>query len=152
MKCRYCQSETQQILDLGHQPPSNSFLTKEETHQPETYYPLEVFVCPKCWLMQIPDIGPTPFNNRYPYYSSQSPANVSHAKEFAATMMEMFNPKTVLEIGSNDGYLLQWFNKYPEVITLGLEPASGPAEAARKIGVQTDQEPFSAYKDRKSVV
>jgi SAM-dependent methyltransferase len=95
-------------------------------------------VCDKCFLVQIPESKKASeiFKEDYVYYSSQSPSNVSHAKEFVDLMVERFNPKNVLEIGSNDGYMLQWF-KEKGCSVLGYDPARGPAEEARRKGIDT---------------
>ena len=127
------------FIDLNHQPPSNSFLTNLD--EPEMTYPLKVFVCDQCFLVQLPEYKKATeiFNDDYVYFSSQSPANVSHAKEFADIMIERFGlgkGSKVLEIGSNDGYLLQWFQeKGCEV--LGVDPAEGPVRSAHKKRVPT---------------
>ena len=145
-RCRFCNTElTRVFCDLGHQPPSNSFLTKAQLDEPEMTYPLKVMVCEKCWLVQLPEIAKATdiFSDQYPYYSSQSPANVSHAKKYCGMMMERFNPKRVLEIGSNDGYMLQWF-KEKGCIVLGVDPAVGPADVARKKGIPTTNDFFGS--------
>ena len=139
MNCRACNEPlVHEFIDLGHQPPSNSFLTEEQLNEPEMTYPLKVFVCNKCFLVQIPESKKASeiFKDDYVYFSSQSPSNVSHAKEFADKMCERFNPKTVLEIGSNDGYLLQWF-KERGCDVLGYDPAREAAEVARGKGIET---------------
>ena len=137
--CRFCNSSnTHEIIDLGHQPPSNALLTKAQLDEPETTYPLRLYVCKDCWLVQIPESKKAVeiFDESYPYFSSDSPSNVSHAKEYVDMMMERFNPKTVLEIGSNDGYMLQWFqSKGCKVI--GIDPAEKPATVAHKRGIPT---------------
>jgi len=126
------------FADLGHQPPSNALLTKEQLLEPEIYYPLTVYWCEKCLLVQVPEFKKATeiFDETYPYYSSQSPSNVSHAKEFCEIMMERFRPKTVLEIGSNDGYMLKFF-KDRGCDVVGVDPASGPAKYAIKKGIPT---------------
>jgi SAM-dependent methyltransferase len=135
-KCRFCGNEDfKTVIDFGHQPLSNSFL--KTLDEPEIYYPLKVVVCDKCKLVQttggaIKGI----FEDDYIYYSSQSPANVSHAKEYVEMMIGRFHPRTVLEIGSNDGYMLQWF-KEKGCEVLGIDPADGPAHEARKKGINT---------------
>lgn len=135
--CNFCRKElTEVFCDLGFQPPSNSFLTAEQLDQPEVTYPLRAYVCSSCFLVQVPDYGFKPFTESYPYYSSDSPSNVSHAKEFAEEMVKRFKPRTVLEIGSNDGYMLQWF-KEKECSVIGFDLSSGPAQVARKNGIAT---------------
>jgi len=142
MNCRACNEPlTHEFIDLGHQPPSNSFLTEEQLNEPEMTYPLKVFVCDKCFLVQIPESKKASeiFKDDYVYFSSQSPSNVSHAKEFADIMCERFglgSESKVLEIGSNDGYLLQWF-KGIGCDVLGYDPAREAAEVARSKGIDT---------------
>ncbi|HPE06271.1 MAG TPA: class I SAM-dependent methyltransferase [Smithellaceae bacterium] len=141
MSCRFCNNKgMHEILDLGHQPPSNSFLTKEQLREPEVHYPLKLFVCDKCWLVQIPETKKAQeiFTEDYAYYSSESPANVSHAKDYCEMMLKRF-PKitTVMEIGSNDGYMLQWFKKAGCEV-FGIDPAEGPAEIAHSKGIDVE--------------
>lgn len=127
------------ILDLGNQPPSNSFLTEEQLGQIEAYYPLKLFVCDTCWLVQLQETKKVNeiFIEDYAYYSSESPANVSHAKAYCEMMLKRFPKiKTVLEIGSNDGYMLRWF-KDAGCDVSGIDPAAGPAKNAWRIGVPT---------------
>jgi hypothetical protein len=142
MNCRFCNSSNMhEIIDLGHQPPSNALLTKAQLDEPETTYPLRLYVCKDCWLVQIPESKKAVeiFDESYPYFSSDSPANVSHAKEYVEMMVERFgvgkNSK-VLEIGSNDGYLLQWFKERGAEVG-GVDPAQGPAQRAWNKGIPT---------------
>ena len=143
-KCRLCGKPlTDVFVDLGHQPPSNALLTKEDLEKPETYYPLKVYICSSCFLVQLPELAKAEqiFNSDYVYYSSESPANVAHAKAFVDIMMDRFKPKSVLEVGSNDGYLLQHF---PETVKVrGVEPSYGPAKVAVAKGVPTYIEFFN---------
>jgi len=150
--CRFCNTElTNVFCDLGHQPPSNSFLTREQLEEPEVTYPLKVMVCHKCFLVQLPETKKASeiFVEDYPYYSSQSPANVSHAKAYVEMMCERFGygkKSRIIEIGSNDGYLLKHFRNHGCTWskTLGIEPASGAAEEARSNGVYTAIEYFNS--------
>ncbi len=140
--CRFCgRTELHEFVDLGHQPPSNSFLTKEQLDLPETYYPLKLYVCDSCWLVQINEYTHAQdiFNSSYPYYSSQSPTNVNHAKEYVEMMCERFKlnrQSIVYEIGSNDGYMLQFFLEH-ECNCIGFEPANGPFQESIKKGICT---------------
>jgi SAM-dependent methyltransferase len=136
MNCQFCNNTLTQILDLGYQPPSNSFLTNLD--EPEVTYPLRLYVCEQCWLVQVPEFKSAReiFSSDYVYYSSESPANVQHAKEFAETMCERFKPERVLEIGSNDGYMLQFFQRKGCGV-IGVDPAEGPARSAHKRGIPT---------------
>jgi SAM-dependent methyltransferase len=141
-KCNFCGNElTHVFCNLGHQPPSNSFLTKEQLGQSEVYYPLKAYVCEKCWLVQVPEVKMAKdiFSETYPYFSSQSPANVQHAKEYVDMMCERFGyneHSKVMEIGSNDGYLLQWF-KEKGCNVLGYEPSDGPYAKSVEKGIVT---------------
>lgn len=136
--CRFCGANVHKILDLGHQPPSNSFLTREQLREPETHYPLELFICNSCALVQIKEAKKVSdiFTDDYVYYSSESPANVTHAKEYCEMMMNRYCPRTILEVGSNDGYLLQHFHKAGREV-YGVDPAKGPALEARRKGIFT---------------
>jgi SAM-dependent methyltransferase len=141
-RCRFCNRETlERFVDLGHQPLSDAFLTKEQLSEPETYYPLKLDVCTSCWLVQLDsNIKPEQmFNKDYVYYSSQSPANVSHAKEYVDMMCERFKfgkGSRILEIGSNDGYMLKWFQaKGCDVI--GIDASEGPQKVAHQSGIPT---------------
>ena len=138
MKCRLCNTElTHLFVDLGSSPAANSFLTKSQLDQPELWYPLKVYVCDQCWLVQMDEYKPATeiFNEDYPYYSSHSENNVTRAKAYVDMVVERFNPKRVLEIGSNDGYLLQHFPK--DVSAIGIDPAAGAVSNARKRKVPT---------------
>jgi SAM-dependent methyltransferase len=148
MNCRACNEPLiHEFINLGHQPPSNSFLTEEQLNEPETTYPLKVFVCDKCFLVQIPESKKASeiFEEGYVYFSSQSPSNVSHAKEFVRTMVNRFElglKSKVMEIGSNDGYMLQWFAEQG-IVTVGIEPSRNPAATAIKKGIPTVIDFFS---------
>ena len=135
--CRHCKSPlTNQIIDLGNQPPSNSYLNKDQILMPEITYPLKVFLCSKCWLTQIPEfVKPKNlFTPEYAYFSSTSSSWCLHAKKYVnlATSKLSLNKKSfVLEIASNDGYLLQYF-KEMNVNCLGIEPTIKTAEESEK--------------------
>jgi 2-polyprenyl-3-methyl-5-hydroxy-6-metoxy-1,4-benzoquinol methylase len=138
MNCRLCNAELKHVfVDLGYSPAANSFLSNLD--EPEVWYPLKVMVCHECFLVQMDEYKKATeiFNEDYPYYSSHSPNNVSRAKDYAEMMMKRFNPKSVLEIGSNDGYLLQWFKEKGCEIQ-GVDPAQGAAMIARRKGIPTD--------------
>lgn len=137
MACKFCgKNNMKEIIDLGHQPLANAFLTKEQLSLPETYYPLRVDMCDDCKLVQLREmVDPrTVFKDDYVYYSSQSPANVKHAKELVDSL-HLQKGMTVIEIASNDGYLLQ---HVPEgVERLGIEPCRGVAKIACRKGIPT---------------
>ena len=145
--CRFCGSEiTLSLVDLGAQPPSNSYLTNAEAE--EKYFPLHAVVCEDCHLVQLADDVPADdiFTADYAYFSSYSASWVAHAKAYADAMTARFGldaNSQVVEIASNDGYLLQHFVK-AGVKVLGVDPAAGCAEAAREIGVPTEVAFFNA--------
>ncbi len=141
-KCRHCNSPlTNQILDLGNHPPSNSYLNEDQILMPEITYPLKVFLCSKCWLSQIPEfVKPKNlFTPEYAYFSSTSSSWCLHAKKYvnlASSKLSLNQKSFVLEIASNDGYLLQYFKEI-NVNCLGIEPTIKTAEEAEKKGIKT---------------
>jgi SAM-dependent methyltransferase len=142
MQCRFCKSEvTDVFIDLGNAPASNSFLTQEELNEPETFYPLKVFTCAKCFLVQVDEYKKSDsiFDSRYVYFSSYSTSWLQHAKNYTDKMMARFgyNPQSlVIEVASNDGYLLQYF-KEKNIPVLGVEPTANTAEVAIGKGIET---------------
>jgi SAM-dependent methyltransferase len=133
-------------VDLGHQPPSNAYLTKEQLDQPEITYPLRAFVCEQCWLVQLPEHARADqlFTNEYAYFSSVSSTWVAHARRYVGEMVPRFGLSAnslVVEIASNDGYLLQ-FVKQAGIPCVGIEPTSSTAVAAREKGIETIEEFF----------
>lgn len=139
--CRFCGSPiTLSMVNLGEQPPSNSYLSTEDA--PEKEFPLHAVVCEKCHLVQLADEVPAEeiFTADYAYFSSVSTSWVAHAKNYADTMIDLFDlsaSSKVVEIASNDGYLLQHFVK-AGIPVLGVDPAAGCAKAAREKGVETE--------------
>ncbi len=146
--CRHCNSTlNHEVIDLGHQPPSNAYLTKQDLQNHEITYPLKVFVCKSCWLVQIPSYTKPAelFTDDYAYFSSTSRSWSLHAKKFVYESIKKFklnHKSNVLEIASNDGYLLKNFvdQKIP---CLGIEPTKACAEASRKKGINTIEEFFT---------
>jgi 2-polyprenyl-3-methyl-5-hydroxy-6-metoxy-1,4-benzoquinol methylase len=142
MNCRFCGAAlTHVFIDLVNAPPSNAFLTKEQLGEPEPFYPLKLFVCDSCFLVQIDEYKKSSaiFNSGYIYFSSYSTTWLAHAKQYTAMMIEKFGfnrESKVIEIASNDGYLLQYF-KERGIPVLGIEPAEGTAVEARKKGIET---------------
>src|SRR5512139_3464734 len=142
MQCRFCHQPLEYLfLSLGSFPLSNSYLTKEELHQKEIYYPLEVYVCDSCFLVQLQEFE-TAENifGDYAYFSSYSETWLKHAKEYADKMIRLFQISRnsfVIEIASNDGYLLQYFAERG-IPVLGIEPARNVAEVAKQKGVPTE--------------
>ena len=115
MNCRYCKNNLNNcFLDLGTAPPSNSYLTKTQLNMAESYYPLKVYVCNKCWLVQVIDYAGRDifFNDFYPYFSSISKTFLRHSKIYVDYIINKLNlnkNSKIIEIASNDGYLLQFF-------------------------------------------
>jgi hypothetical protein len=142
MRCRFCGHElTYEFINLGNAPPSNAFLTKEELNKPEVFYPLKLFVCGFCFLVQIDEYKKTEeiFNAGYAYFSSFSRSWLEHAKYYAEMMIKRFNldnAHQIIEVASNDGYLLQYF-KEMGIPCLGIEPTEGTAKAAREKDIET---------------
>ncbi len=142
MNCRFCQNNlAHQFVDLGFSPPSNAFLTAAQLNEPETFYPLKIMVCEKCFLVQIDEFAKHDaiFNSDYVYFSSYSKSWLAHAEAYTHQMIDRFGYNKnhqVIEIASNDGYLLQYF-KQKGVPVLGIEPTSNTAEAAKEKGIDS---------------
>jgi SAM-dependent methyltransferase len=140
--CRHCGSPlSHEVIDLGHQPPSNAYLKPEQLALPEITYPLKVFVCTSCWLVQLPAHAAADelFTADYAYFSSTSRSWCAHAERFveAAVQRLKLGPKSrVVELASNDGYLLQYVQQRG-IPCLGIEPTHATAEAARAKGIDT---------------
>lgn len=148
MKCRHCSSElTHTFLDLGFAPPSNAYLTKDDLTKPEIYYPLKVMVCDQCWLVQTEDYAQADelFDSEYAYFSSTSTGWLEHAKRYADKMtqdLSLDESSLVIEVASNDGYLLKNFVE-KKIPCLGIEPTASTAKAAEALGIPVLQEFFS---------
>jgi hypothetical protein len=140
MKCRHCSLELlHTFLDLGFAPPSNAYLTGDDLTKPEKYYPLKVMVCDNCWLVQTEDYANAEdlFNAEYSYFSSTSQGWLDHAKHYVGMIekkLELNNNSFVIEVASNDGYLLKNFidRKIP---CIGIEPTASTAQAAKELGI-----------------
>lgn len=147
MLCRHCKSPLALVLtDLGSSPPSNAYLTEEALRAPETWYPLRVLVCTKCWLAQTEDHAgrDSLFAHDYAYFSSFSSSWLAHAERYVADMvarLDLDSSSTVVEIAANDGYLLQ-FVKARGIPCYGIEPTRGTATAARQKGIEIVEEFF----------
>ena len=147
MKCRHCLTElTHNFLDLGFAPPSNAYLTQDGLSKPEKYYPLKVMVCNHCWLVQTEDYAQADelFDSEYAYFSSTSSGWLEHARLYAEKMIAelgLNDSSHVIEVASNDGYLLKNFlaKKIP---CLGIEPTASTAKAAESLGISVLQEFF----------
>jgi SAM-dependent methyltransferase len=143
MKCRICGANLEEpFLSLGKSPVANSLLTREDLHKMEPYFPLDLYVCQSCWLVQLEEFEAPEkiFSSDYPYFSSYSESWLKHCKNYAEMMVERFGfdkNSFVVEVGSNDGYLLQYF-KERNIPVLGVEPAENVARAAIEKGIPTD--------------
>jgi 2-polyprenyl-3-methyl-5-hydroxy-6-metoxy-1,4-benzoquinol methylase len=142
MRCRFCKTELKHVfIDLVNSPASNSFLTAEELNEPEVFFPLKVFTCHNCFLVQIDEYKKSDkiFDSKYVYFSSYSKSWLKHAQDYTEKMIKRFglDPQSrVVEIASNDGYLLQYF-KERGIPVLGVEPTANTAEVAKLKGIET---------------
>lgn len=147
MNCRHCHSSLEHIfLDLGFAPPSNAYLTEDNLKEPELYFPLKVFVCDRCWLVQTEDHARADelFRSDYAYFSSTSSSWVKHAAHYATMITDRLHlgeESFVIEVAANDGYLLKNFvaTKIP---CLGIEPTASTAAAAEKLHIPILREFF----------
>ena len=142
MNCRHCNHLlTNVFCDLQTCPPSNAMVKFHELNHPELYFPLKVFICESCWLVQVDEIkkADSIFNDEYTYFSSYSSSWLTHAKKYANEMIKRFgfdHNSLVVEIASNDGYLLQYF-KDKDIPVLGIEPTANTAEVAKQKGINS---------------
>jgi SAM-dependent methyltransferase len=140
MKCRNCSASLiHNFLDLGHAPPSNAYLDEADLSRPEVYYPLRVKVCDQCWLVQTEDYTKASelFSADYAYFSSTSSIWLEHAALYTRQIIELLNlskESFVIEIASNDGYLLKNF-VYAGIPCLGIEPTESTARVAISSGI-----------------
>jgi hypothetical protein len=147
MNCRHCETPLKHtFVDLGFAPPSNAYLTVTDLKKPEKYYPLKIKVCNYCWLVQTEDYAQADelFNSDYSYFSSTSISWLKHAKVYAEQMTHCLGLNTnsfVIEVASNDGYLLKNFME-TGIPCLGIEPTASTAEEAEKIGIPVLREFF----------
>ena len=142
MNCRFDGLPvTQEFVDLGFSPASNSFLTKAQLNEAEVYYPLKLYVSERSFLVQVDEFKKHEdiFSTDYVYFSSYSKSWLAHSKAYVAMMIERFGytaGSQVVEIASNDGYLLQYFVE-KNIPVLGIEPTAGTAAAAREKGIES---------------
>lgn len=142
VNCRGCSSELSlTFLDLGSSPIANDLITLENLDRPEVFYPLHVMTCEQCALVQLPEVTTREllFRSDYVYFSSYSSSWLKHSEEYAEKMIDLLslNEKDlVIEVASNDGYLLQYFN-HGGIQVLGIEPSSGVAQVAIMKNVPT---------------
>lgn len=156
MKCRHCNSDvTLSLIDLGSAPPSNAYLTKVTLRRPEKWFPLKVMVCDHCWLVQAEVYSRSAelFNDEYAYFSSFSQYWLEHSERYVTKMVEFLGlseKSQVVEVASNDGYLLQYMQKL-QIPCLGIEPTASTAAAARLKGIETLEEFFDTNLGRRLV-
>lgn len=148
LPCRFCSTPLEHTFaDLGMSPLANSYLSAEDLHRPERFYPLHAWVCSKCFLVQLAAIeSPEAIFSDYAYFASYSDSWLEHARGFAENAVERFalaSDSLVVEIASNDGYLLQYFQQQG-VPVLGVESAGNVARAAEERGIPTLVEFFGA--------
>lgn len=157
MKCRHCDTQlTLPLVDLGSAPPSNAYLTEKTLKSPEKWFPLKVLVCKDCWLVQTEDYAGAEdlFDADYAYFSSVSSSWLNHAERYVSEMVKRFNLDKnafVVEVASNDGYLLQYVNAQG-IPCLGIEPTASTAKVAREKGIEVIEEFFGAQIAKKLVV
>lgn len=142
MKCRFCHNSLRHVFaDLGTAPPSNSFVLPQQLHEGEVYYPLKVFVCEHCFLVQIDEFKKATdiFSEDYVYFSSVSQSWLEHSKRYVDMIVPRLSLDTnshVIEIASNDGYLLQYIRER-NIPCLGVEPTASTANIAREKGIES---------------
>jgi SAM-dependent methyltransferase len=146
--CRFCAAPlTTTFVDLGVSPLCENVVRPEALEAPETFFPLHVRVCDACLLVQLPEyVAPEDIFTEYAYFSSTSVSWVEHARRYAEAMVSRFGlgpSSRVVEIASNDGYLLQHFAERG-IPVLGIEPASNVAATARERGIPTVNRFFGA--------
>jgi SAM-dependent methyltransferase len=146
--CRFCGAKLEHtFVDLGASPLAQSFLAKDQLSQMEPFYPLHVFVCGKCLLVQLQEfVAPENIFSDYLYFASYSDSWLAHAKSYTGQMVDRFqinSQSLVVEIASNDGYLLQYFLE-KKIPVLGVEPAANVAAVAVQKGIPTLVEFFNS--------
>jgi SAM-dependent methyltransferase len=156
ISCRSCGTRLEHtFVDLGCSPVANDFIRADFLSEMEPFYPLCVYICQRCLLVQLPAacLPQSLFNAEYAYFSSFSDSWLAHARRYAETVMQRFGigpGRRVVEVASNDGYLLQYF-KAAGVTVRGIEPAANCAEAAMAKGIPTTVRFFGAQAARELV-
>jgi 2-polyprenyl-3-methyl-5-hydroxy-6-metoxy-1,4-benzoquinol methylase len=140
-QCRFCNQPLKYtFVDLGVSPLANSYLNEAQLQDMEPFYPLRVYVCERCYLVQLPVFqSSVEIFSDYAYFSSYSESWLQHAKNYTESMIERFgfdHESHIIEIASNDGYLLQYF-KEKKIPVLGIEPAGNVAQAAKEAEIPT---------------
>ena len=146
--CRFCGAELRYtFVDLGMSPLCERIISADELNQMEPFYPLHVYVCEQCFLVQLEEfVSPEEIFTEYAYFSSYADSWLQHALKYTNLMIKKFNlndKKHVVEVASNDGYLLQYFNK-KHIPVLGIEPAANVAKVAEEKGIPTIVEFFGS--------
>jgi C-methyltransferase C-terminal domain/Putative zinc binding domain/Methyltransferase domain len=153
-RCRFCGGSLHDFVNLGMSPLCESFLSKDQLNAAERFYPLFASVCTDCFLVQLQEyVAPEEIFTEYAYFSAFSEAWLEHAKHYVDAMakkLDLGRTSLVVELGSNDGYLLQFFVQR-SVPVLGIEPAANVAVAAEKRGVPTRVKFFGAETARELV-
>ncbi len=154
-RCRFCGEELRAtFIDLGMSPLCQTHIAPEQLNEPEQFYPLHSFVCEKCFLVQLPEhVVPKAIFEEYAYFSSYADTRLRHSESYAETMTQRLglNARSlVVELASNDGYLLQYFQA-KEIPVLGIEPAKNVAAAAIEKAIETITEFFGLGLARKLV-
>jgi hypothetical protein len=144
--CRFCSSELKHsFVDLGMSPLANSYIASENLQKMEPFYPLHAFICDQCFLVQLKEFeSPQSIFSDYAYFSSYSQSWLEHASNYVDMMVERFGFDTdsqIIEVASNDGYLLQYFKK-KDIPVLGIEPAANVAKVAIEAGIPSITEFF----------
>lgn len=138
MNCRICGgTRLKKFLDLGHHPPSDAFLTEKQLHEPEIHYPLDVYYCEDCSLVQLGYVVPKEilFPDDYPYTTGTNAAGVEHFRELAHSIIERYpltSEDLVVDVGGNDGTLLEFFKDHG-CKTMNVEPVAGIPSKVPKI-------------------
>lgn len=140
-RCRFCAAPLEHtFVDLGMSPLSNAYLAAHQLARMEPFYPLHAYVCAECFLVQLEEYeSPQKIFSNYAYFSSYSSSWLDHCRRYVDLMVERFklgSEQQVIEIASNDGYLLQYFKGYG-IPVLGVEPAENVAAVAREAGIPT---------------
>jgi len=150
MKCRFCDTQLHDVfLDLGSAPPSNAFLSTSELSAPELYFPLQLYTCTNCHLVQVDEVQKHDalFSSDYVYFSSYSRTWLAHAERYVSRAVDRLNLGSrdlVMEIASNDGYLLQYV-KARGIPCVGVEPTASTAAASRSRGIETLEQFFGQH-------
>ena len=147
MNCRHCNSKLEhEFIDLGKAPPSNNYISKDNYHTKEQTFPLRVMVCNHCWLVQTQDFSKANelFTDEYAYFSSTSKSFLAHSKNYVSeitSLLQLNDKSFVVELASNDGYLLENFVRLG-IPCLGIEPTKSTAKVSREKGIETVEEFF----------